>query len=662
MASNTLIGALRVDLGLNTSEFKKGMKNADDALGALTRKLAVAAAAATAALGAGLAALTKSSLKFVDAQAKMARQLDGSIDGLRALQLAAADAGVQGLEQNVQKLTQRIAEAKDPATAAGKAIAQLGLDANALAALDVDARVAKIADAVKGLGLSAGATGDLMRDLGIRNQDFALLLTQGGDAIRKARQEVADLGLSLSAVDAAKVEAANDAMMRIGLVFEGLGNQLAISLAPALKSFADGLVELSKITGPIGQAIAFLGENIGRLATYAATAAALMGGRFAVAIALAAARTITLSGALGVLRGALIRTGIGALVVAAGEMVYQFSKLIEGAGSFGNAMGLLGDVAAEVWERMGLGAQAFGARVKSVWYAVQSDFLAAVGAMAEKWANFLGIVSSGLAAIPGVGQAAAATLNGLAQSARNLSGTVVQGMRDEATVYAGVAETLTNMATAPLASVGALREAMSGAASETAGAADAAERLSAALDGVDESTGGGGKGGGGGSKLADKAKKTAESVKKDMETLGEAVQKSLEGSIGRAIDSLIDGTFNLRDALRGIFADLAKMAANRLITGLLGKAFGGIKIPGFAEGTSFAPGGLAMVGERGPELVNLPRGSQVIPNDRLAGMAAPAPVVKVANILDPRLVGDFLATPDGEEVIVNVLRARGVLR
>ena len=40
---------------------------------------------------------------------------------------------------------------------------------------------------------------------------------------------------------------------------------------------------------------------------------------------------------------------------------------------------------------------------------------------------------------------------------------------------------------------------------------------------------------------------------------------------------------------------------------------------GYAQGTSFAPGGMALVGEMGPELVNLPRGSQVIPNPRLGG-------------------------------------------
>jgi hypothetical protein len=40
-------------------------------------------------------------------------------------------------------------------------------------------------------------------------------------------------------------------------------------------------------------------------------------------------------------------------------------------------------------------------------------------------------------------------------------------------------------------------------------------------------------------------------------------------------------------------------------------------IPGFASGVTNFSGGLAIVGERGPELVNLPRGSDVIPNTDL---------------------------------------------
>ncbi|WP_437408623.1 phage tail tip lysozyme [Sinorhizobium meliloti] len=45
---------------------------------------------------------------------------------------------------------------------------------------------------------------------------------------------------------------------------------------------------------------------------------------------------------------------------------------------------------------------------------------------------------------------------------------------------------------------------------------------------------------------------------------------------------------------------------------------GGIGL--FADGTSYAPGGLSVVGERGPELLKLPRGSQVFDTNRSARM------------------------------------------
>lgn len=47
---------------------------------------------------------------------------------------------------------------------------------------------------------------------------------------------------------------------------------------------------------------------------------------------------------------------------------------------------------------------------------------------------------------------------------------------------------------------------------------------------------------------------------------------------------------------------------------------GGKNVPGFAGGVSNFTGGLAVVGERGPELVNLPKGSDVIPNNRSMSM------------------------------------------
>ncbi|MBX5190121.1 phage tail tape measure protein [Rhizobium sp. NZLR3b] len=66
----------------------------------------------------------------------------------------------------------------------------------------------------------------------------------------------------------------------------------------------------------------------------------------------------------------------------------------------------------------------------------------------------------------------------------------------------------------------------------------------------------------------------------------------------------------------------------------LGSLFGGFKPIGaqatlaasggisglFADGTNYAPGGMSIVGERGPELVNLPQGSQVFNTNRSAQM------------------------------------------
>lgn len=45
-----------------------------------------------------------------------------------------------------------------------------------------------------------------------------------------------------------------------------------------------------------------------------------------------------------------------------------------------------------------------------------------------------------------------------------------------------------------------------------------------------------------------------------------------------------------------------------------------LHVPGFALGTNFAPGGLSVVGERGPELMYIPRGAQIIPNNQASGM------------------------------------------
>lgn len=83
------------------------------------------------------------------------------------------------------------------------------------------------------------------------------------------------------------------------------------------------------------------------------------------------------------------------------------------------------------------------------------------------------------------------------------------------------------------------------------------------------------------------------------------VTSALVESLKKAIDSL----FGPGGTALGFAVGAALVA--------LGGLMKSIKLPSFAGGVQNFGGGLALVGERGPELVNLPRGSDVIPNHML---------------------------------------------
>jgi tape measure domain-containing protein len=83
------------------------------------------------------------------------------------------------------------------------------------------------------------------------------------------------------------------------------------------------------------------------------------------------------------------------------------------------------------------------------------------------------------------------------------------------------------------------------------------------------------------------------------------IQQGVASAVSKALTS-VPFPFNIAAGAA------AGSVASVLFTNLISK----IGVNGFARGTAFAPGGMALVGEKGPELVNIPRGSQVISNMR----------------------------------------------
>src|SRR5690554_2480827 len=257
------IGALSVRIGAETSGLQRGLSQAQGRMQGFQRSIMptikAMAAVGAAATGAATAifAFGRAGMNAIDEQAKLARSLDGTIGGLRGLELAAADAGIAKgtLTSAVQRLSGRLGEAERGTGRAADAMETLGLRARDLNSMDVDQRMAAIADRIHEMGLSAAQTAALLRDMGIRQTEMVLLMRQGGDAIRDARQEVEDYGLAIDAVDAGMIEAANDAFSRLGLVMESIRSALAVEIAPIVLELAERFNTAAREAGGWGNVV-----------------------------------------------------------------------------------------------------------------------------------------------------------------------------------------------------------------------------------------------------------------------------------------------------------------------------------------------------------------------------------------------------------------------
>ena len=111
-------------------------------------------------------------------------------------------------------------------------------------------------------------------------------------------------------------------------------------------------------------------------------------------------------------------------------------------------------------------------------------------------------------------------------------------------------------------------------------------------------------------------------------TIVEPMMRSLQNTIGGG--SLF--------SVLGLGGATASVGATSAVAGASSGMMGGISFPMFADGTDGAPGGWSVVGERGPEIVNLPRGAQVLPNGKMPSNdnGGPQNIITYAPNIDAR--------------------------
>ncbi|WP_249975713.1 hypothetical protein [Vreelandella olivaria] len=254
--STRSLGRLTLDMVLQTGNFLGPMEKAQRDTERNMRKMeadakkagagiAALAAGALAAAG-GIYAYAKSNMDTIDANAKLARSLEGTIDGLRAVNMAASDSGIDGMEASLNRMNRRLGAVEMSGGPALKTVERLNLNLREMEGMDVDEKLAYIADRLRDSGVSSQEAARHLQQLGFEQRGATELFLKGGDAIRSARQDIEDYGLSVSMMDAAAIEEANDAIARIGLSTEAMGNAVAIKLSPALNDMADSINSVTR--------------------------------------------------------------------------------------------------------------------------------------------------------------------------------------------------------------------------------------------------------------------------------------------------------------------------------------------------------------------------------------------------------------------------------
>lgn len=687
------IGNLKVSIGADTKDLARGIGRAKALMGSLARAAkvsGVAAGAAFAAASAGMVAMTKGGLEAVDAQAKMARSVDGSIDGLRALQIAGSDAGVAVGEMNgaVQMMGKRLAEAAREGTGpAADALKMLGLDARALMEMDVDARFGAIADRINDLGLSAQDAAGVMREFGVRSNEVSLALLQGSGAIRAARGEVEKYGLSMSGEMAAGVEAANDALSRIGFVFEGMRNQLAIGLAPVLQGLAGNFQEASLAGAPLQNAITMLVGAFSDLATVILDpafieAATIFGVTIANAIGGLARIMVTLSDNAEIAGAAMIALG-GAMAFFSGPIGLAIAAVAGGAFLLSTRLGesaTAADEAAAAERRLqaaldlvdasnDASVESGAALIASHIDAARAATIAAQAELAlvraRERAGTANLDENPLTAGGNSGYAEAMAANTAAAEAELAAAEaqleryskMLEGFKRSQFPSQGTGANPGSPPTTPPGTpdntpaemtekfrleLEALIDKLDPASAKIKMMARDHATLAAALIKGEITTAEYDK------RIVQLKEHYAEmpdattaatiGIKALNKEIGKSPAAEMADEVEGAVGSLIMRIDNGKDALKQFGLELVKIFAVRGISQLLGGGdwFTGPLIGSNALGTDNWRGGLSWVGEKGPELVNLPMGAQVIPNNKIGGVGGGGMSFSYAPKIDAR--------------------------
>ena len=279
----------------------------------------------------------------------------------------------------------------------------------------------------------------------------------------------------------------------IGQAFTVLRNGLVMAVGQF-----DQTLGISKA---LASALIAVAGELDRVVSYVAAGVLVLAGYQAALIA-ATVATGGLAGATLALRTALMRTFVGAIVVALGEIIYQVTQAAEKVGGFGRLFDLVKNVAVEALGRIGMGWDWVEAAAGAAAAGMYEMFLSAIAGIAHAFVELTHTIASGFNSVFGTNLAGVGfEVLGTGSLVKGEERTGIYGAYFNAVDAAeaardkvsGIAEDMT----APLKSLGLLNLAL-GTSGSTAGAlqgelantGDTAEKTATTLDDLGAAAGG----------------------------------------------------------------------------------------------------------------------------------------------------------------------------
>lgn len=273
------IGTLAAKLTLDTSAFLGGFKSAVSGAKQYSQQLGrVGGGNSTRFFGgpvgggsgaggqiAGAAALGRMGMGVAGPAAAIAVAVTAAQRAVREI-----GEGMQNVDRNA-KLSDRLGVANEMMQRLGVAANASGADVETLAKAmlhmgreigsggkPLDKRLFDVADVIAQIKDPAQRSAAAVRIFGKSGDELHALLTVGSKGIKRSTDAIDRFGLAITRIEAARVEAANDAIGELSTVLGGLRNKIAVEVSPAIKSFVDS--ELKSLLVLKNAGAGFFGE------------------------------------------------------------------------------------------------------------------------------------------------------------------------------------------------------------------------------------------------------------------------------------------------------------------------------------------------------------------------------------------------------------------